>query len=431
MKLRNLMYATMIACAFASCSNDDVIPAPEQGAEGTFLDILIKDPVLTKANPDESDIKTLTAVVFDASGKIEAIETANQGKGTNSRKVALTPGEKSVIMIANYTLPQTVKVGDTYAALEALTNTRIEEVDEKGFSMSSKVYKNITIETNKTTYLGYANEDGSGNSIYETEDPEGVKLYRNVAKVVLKSVTLTNEKGDFKNMSNPNLKIEDVFILNAKATTKLVASDADKFKHWAPTQSDVATLLGGVAKDDSWNNTDKFLLGSEWDVCADLKTNVKATTIGFKGDEIFESTDAFKDAPFYVYENGSEEFETGAAKTLLVIKGAVIYDSFVNGETTRVEVPNRYYTIAVGRTGFEDGFVSPDKNFPYANRSALGINGASANKAYDVLRNLQYEVSLTIKGLGYDQPGGGDPEQFLDVNVQVVPFGTVSQDVEI
>lgn len=24
MKLRNLMYATMIACAFASCSNDDV-----------------------------------------------------------------------------------------------------------------------------------------------------------------------------------------------------------------------------------------------------------------------------------------------------------------------------------------------------------------------------------------------------------------------
>ena len=30
MKLRNLMYATMIACAFASCSNDDV-PPPENG----------------------------------------------------------------------------------------------------------------------------------------------------------------------------------------------------------------------------------------------------------------------------------------------------------------------------------------------------------------------------------------------------------------
>ena len=36
MKLRNLMYATMIACAFASCSNDDV-PTPDNGnpdAEG-------------------------------------------------------------------------------------------------------------------------------------------------------------------------------------------------------------------------------------------------------------------------------------------------------------------------------------------------------------------------------------------------------------
>ena len=30
MKLRNLMYATMIACAFASCSNDDV-PTPDNG----------------------------------------------------------------------------------------------------------------------------------------------------------------------------------------------------------------------------------------------------------------------------------------------------------------------------------------------------------------------------------------------------------------
>lgn len=30
MKLRNLMCATMIACAFASCSNDDV-PTPDQG----------------------------------------------------------------------------------------------------------------------------------------------------------------------------------------------------------------------------------------------------------------------------------------------------------------------------------------------------------------------------------------------------------------
>ena len=35
MKLRNLMYATMIACAFASCSKDDVIDnGPDPVAKG-------------------------------------------------------------------------------------------------------------------------------------------------------------------------------------------------------------------------------------------------------------------------------------------------------------------------------------------------------------------------------------------------------------
>ena len=51
MKLRNLMYATMIACAFASCSNDDV-PTPDNGNPdvegGTSLALKIDQPT-TKA----------------------------------------------------------------------------------------------------------------------------------------------------------------------------------------------------------------------------------------------------------------------------------------------------------------------------------------------------------------------------------------------
>ena len=50
MKLRNLMYATMIACAFASCSKDDVIPGTDPVAEGdASLEIKIESPALTKA----------------------------------------------------------------------------------------------------------------------------------------------------------------------------------------------------------------------------------------------------------------------------------------------------------------------------------------------------------------------------------------------
>lgn len=443
MKLKNFMFATMIACAFASCSNDDEIPTPgtEPGTEGSYLEILVKDPGLTKADPAESEIKTLTAVVFDADNKIEAIEASAPGVGTNSRKVALTPGTKSVIVIANYTLPNTVAIGGDYSALAALTNTRTAEDADAGFSMSSKVYSGITVETNKTTYLGYTTTTAkTTDGIFVTEDTEGVKLYRNVAKVVLNKVSITNEKGEFKNMSNPDLKIEDVFILNAKATTNLVASAADKANHWAPTQSSVTDLLGGVAKDPSWTNDVKFMLGASWTTSTVLKDNVADVTIGYTNGKVKETED-FKNTPFYVYENGSDAAATAEAKTLLVIKGTVSYDYYneATSQVERKEEPNRYYSLAIGRTGFEkgindvthNGFTAPNDNFPFANRNAAGINGAETGRAFDVLRNLQYNINLTVKGLGYNEPGGDDPKQYLDVQVQVVGFGQVDQNVEI
>lgn len=450
MKLKNFMFATMIACAFASCSNDDEIPTPgtEPGTEGSYLEILVKDPGLTKADPAESEIKTLTAVVFDADNKIEAIEASAPGVGTNSRKVALTPGTKSVIVIANYTLPNTVAIGGDYSALTALTSLRTAEDADAGFSMSSKVYSGITVETNKTTYLGYTTTTAkTTDGIFVTEDTDGVKLYRNVAKVVLENVTIVNDRGEFKNMSNPNLQIEDVFILNAKTTTNLVASAADAAKHWAPTQSSVATLLGGVDK-GAWTSDVKFMLGASWTTSTVLKDNVDNITIGFKGDKMPTSTDGFKNTSFYVYENGSNLAATAEPKTLLVIKGTVSYD-YINaaGQVARKTEPNRYYTLAIGRTGFEafkatenatptNGFIVPTPaDFPIASRVAAGattgINGADAGRAYDVLRNLQYNISLTVKGMGYNEPGGGDPQQYLDVQVRVVPFGQVSQNVEI
>ena len=79
MKLRNLLFGTMIACAFVACSNDDD-PTPDNGnggnePVGTSLEVFTKSPVASKADPSNADaINSLTLVVFDASDKIEAIE---------------------------------------------------------------------------------------------------------------------------------------------------------------------------------------------------------------------------------------------------------------------------------------------------------------------------------------------------------------------
>ena len=69
------MYATMIACAFASCSNDDV-PTPDNGNPdaqgGTSLTVKFDKAADTKAS---GDITSLSMLVFNVDGKLEVVGT--------------------------------------------------------------------------------------------------------------------------------------------------------------------------------------------------------------------------------------------------------------------------------------------------------------------------------------------------------------------
>lgn len=444
MKLRNLMYATMIACAFASCSKDDEITPDNNNpsAEGTFIEVRAQNPISqTKAAGDptvEDAINTLTMVVFGSDNKVEAIETTTPGAGgAMSRKVAVSAGSKKVLMVANAPLTG-IEVGSSYSDIAGLTRSRADENATNGFSMSSKLY-DATVVLNTTTFLGYSAVPAgfTGNSRLETEDQTGVKLYRNVAKVVLTNVAVTNEKGDFTKYGNPNVVIKDVFIMNAKSISSIVPASGEK--HWGAATT-ASPWLAGVEANPAWDNKDRFVLASTWTKADYFIDAVANTKIGYKQEEEdaaapAKSTTAFNNTPFYVYENGSNALATASEKTLLVIKADVTYDT----KDGRAKAEDRYYTLAIGRTGFDptttsvNGYSAPNADFPFANRAAegAGINGADEGYAFDVLRNLQYNVSLTIKGMGYDQPGGGDPKQYLDVKVQVVAFGEVDQPVEI
>ena len=64
--------------------------------------------------------------------------------------------------------------------------------------------------------------------------------------------------------------------------------------------------------------------------------------------------------------------------------------------------------------------------------AGLTRDGVVDNKAFDVLRNLQYNITIGINSIGYKTPvGGGGDDAVLDVKCQVVPFGQVDQSVEI
>ena len=120
MKLQNLIYATMVACAFSACSNDDDpnIPDPAQELDATFTTAFSAvgnsgSPLksLTKAGDDTfGTVKKIGLAVFNdgamggamASGTLLSyVEKDNQADTTAC--VAAKSGDVKVLVIANPT----------------------------------------------------------------------------------------------------------------------------------------------------------------------------------------------------------------------------------------------------------------------------------------------------------------------------------------
>ena len=94
MKLRNLLFGTMIACAFAACSNeDDPIVGPDQPQTGdveTTLAFAIKGAdTKTKAGTQtaaEEKVNNLRVILYTADGSYVASSTtgANEDGANDS-----------------------------------------------------------------------------------------------------------------------------------------------------------------------------------------------------------------------------------------------------------------------------------------------------------------------------------------------------------
>lgn len=94
MKLRNLLFATMFACAFASCSSDDdptIDPTPAEAADAYLNITATAKGELTKASDKnalegEADVKTLAVIVFKDENRIgyQFAELGKEGDKTES-----------------------------------------------------------------------------------------------------------------------------------------------------------------------------------------------------------------------------------------------------------------------------------------------------------------------------------------------------------
>lgn len=434
MKLRNLLYATMIACAFASCSNDDD-PIDNGGGNNenpdATLSVRYETPVIAKSGNtagNDNTIESLNVYVFNgttANATLEVVGTLSAESTNESKDIKVSAGDKSIVVVANATpaMRATSTLQDLYNATK-----EFGETEKNGtISMNSRTYV-VSVIAGKTNYLGYtAAEAANGVYLIPTSTTGGdlnntaVKLYRNVAKINLQKISVSTV-GSNNTYSNAKFILSDVFVLHAGKMTKIVGGASP----WNSTE---------VTTDQSWlngpSNTDYagwVKTVTDW-LAANPGNSAKKPylTTGYAGD-----LSPFKAVPFnlqtiadgvtyptqgetttsidyfYAYEN------TTSTHTLLVVKGKFVYGE----NAVEANFPERYYSVSVGHDGM--GTVTSP-------------TGGITRSDEGVLRNMQYNIALTVKGPGWETPFGpdGGENTALDVKVEVVDFSHVSQIVEI
>jgi len=433
MKLRNLLFGTMIALAFTACSsdNDPIVtpePQPDPTGETTFS---MKMGAITKAEGDAT-INSLTAVVINADNKIEKIQKATTNMN-EVRDIPVSAGVKQVIMVANVDLADfgIVQLADNAPAdaknskedlLQVLSIAdELETADN--LSMNSKLFGNINIIAGQKHYLGFTNNEYSDGGVYYPNE-EGkyteVKLYRNVAKITLGSVTLgkvmiklegTNTEVE---LTDAKFVMDQIAIVQSMAKSYLVAKDysqwgetfyekdAEKGYYVSGYDDDYATLAAGTryAKSASPEYNAHYYRGKNITLTGESKT--------YEDDEVF-----------YVYENMNKVAGVeGDILTLLTIRGTISGTYTLNDVVQNISMDKRYYTVAMGVSGTIDYSKVVADDYPAA-RTRGGI-----------MRNLNYNIDAELTGLGsaspFGPPPGGEGGE-LNVRVRVVTWGEVVQ----
>lgn len=439
---------------------------------------------------DEGTINYLTALVFSEDEKLEGTATF---QGVHNVWVdKLTPGPKKVIALAN--VGEMVKIGDdpqeplyenksftigmtyneflaktkdffgTKGNLGNETTVVIKEGSSPGalisyrydVSMCSQVYE-VVLQRGCDNYLGEASRkeveswggkwlnaaNSDPNAGMEKKDGNPVWLYRNVARVHLKNIYVEEADGDAM-FKKPELHVTGIFILNAKNESAIVG---DLAKAWGKTYVDDekdAKYINGVSY--AWYKS-----------CFDLTENLACFKSYLKepvAEENYVSDPYF----FSKYEDESSEDKTGNGPfltfptnkeppysnnpnpegwlageqffiyenldiekpTLLVVNGNFHYTD-ASGEEHVWE--NRFYPVRIGIDGLgKDAWDAIKSKYPVASRSEDELQG--------VLRNINYEITLTITGPGSRYPHGMDEQSWLSVYAEIVPFETLSQNVE-
>ena len=459
MKLRNLLFGTMIACAFAACSNEDdpipnVDPTPEAGTAD--LTIVVKnlakntqtkadEGIDTNAKADEAKIYSLFVALYNEDGTFLQVSDSPVNKDeetTDTNNEIQFTGLKAGASYRALAFANVPKTALTATANSFdLTSEYFVFTGEsaKGLPMSSGISPVFTLKEGEN-YYGYTNTTG-GNSI-ESGKPLG--LIRNVARVELNSLSLdmtqVKVEGQQKYKSGTVKFVpEDVFVLHGRKKANVADQETENID-WFNVPN---VVWGNIAATYASGDEDKYYSGTNnsnkfsrfaGTVDADnyikslsstettyTQTWTNATIAGSKEISIKE------DLYFYVLPNNQneaarEQVEPTDGTTFVLNKLTLASELVISG---------KIYIKAIMNDG--TSWKYGEENTPILRYwpIKIGIEGLEDSNTYygQVHRNVVYKISATIAGNGYADPTipKDDPTADLFVKTMVMNWGSASQ----
>lgn len=412
MKLQNLIYATMVACAFSACSNDDDpnIPDPAQELDATFT------TAFSAVGNSGSPLRSLTKAGDDAFGTVNKIGLAvfNDGamggamtpgtllsyvekdnQADTTACVAAKSGDVKVLVIANPTANMFKDITTLEGFLDKISSEAINTGD---LLMSSKVYK-LTLKVGRNVMV-----NDLSNSVFKDNTStaqllrdENIKVYRNVARVEVPSITVNPREG-FGKGKGATFTLSRVFVANVRSGVRVGGQDGatglfDANAAWCSVVDAASSLNAGSATEND-----------------DAYSKAISKEIKYAGTDADGKKETIEGAQFFVYDNASADVIATPKDnaTLLVLKGTYSYVTDAGTTTT----DQAYWTVAI-------------------NNSLDNTTGKDFPAHCGVLRNVKYVMNVTITG-----PGSGtiDPESnaaTLTSKIEVVNWGEVVLDPSI
>ena len=359
MKLRNLMYATMIACAFASCSKDDVT-TPDDGTDAGLGDANFSISVSladgdTKAASDvnaitgETTINDIQVAIYDGDTFL-ASATSSESATNKASFRGLPAGTFTCIVLAN--MPAGTIANITPAVLKAKTLA----IPAAGFvSNSIPMYAQESI----TLHAG-------------DNDDVLVSVVRNVARIQVSAIKMDMSQSDYSE-GTAQFDLKNISLDNV-AATGFITGDVN------PEDGYVYGMAGYVSGAQSLAYYLKTISNASFTVKQEHFTK-QTTAVSMPGLMSETSVPTYY---FYAFPNANAN-----NKTVLTISGKYSATNCVLADgtgTVNTPAADSYYPITIGL----DGVVSDAKA--------------------EVVKNKVYDIQLSIAGAGFGKPGP-DPDK--------------------